>query len=274
AATPDKTADATGDQKAQQPADANADPDAGLAIKATKEGLGHQAAAQTADKNAAKDATAQTAAQTPAATAAASAPATFAAKASAPAQPGVQGVSSIGAADGGSARLTDLQNVTGPQNPNSTTATVRIGTLPGQTQPTQVPAMTIALQIARNLQKGVNRFDIRLDPAEMGRIDVRMEVSRDGAVAAHLTVEKPETLSLLQRDAGSLQQALSDSGLQANPDSLSFSLRDQNAGGNAQGSNTGGPAISPLAAAATDETIVSPLYNVNLSATGGVDIRI
>jgi flagellar hook-length control protein FliK len=274
AATPDKATDTTGDQKAQ-PADAKTDPDAGLTIKATKEGLGHQAAAQMADKNAAKDATPQTAAQTPAATAAASAPTTFAAKvAGTPSEGGVQGVTATGATDGGSARLTDLQNVTGTQNQNSTTATVRIGTLPGQTQPTQVPAMTIALQIARNLQKGVNRFDIRLDPAEMGRIDVRMEVSRDGAVAAHMTVEKPETLALLQRDAGSLQQALTDSGLQANPDSLSFSLRDQNAGGNAQGSNTGGTGISPLAAAATEETVVSPVYNVNLSATGGVDIRI
>src|SRR3546814_19463417 len=66
------------------------------------------------------------------------------------------------------------------QNQNRNTATVRIGTLPGQTTPTQVPAMAIALQMARNLQKGVNRFDIRLDPAEMGRIDVRMEVKKDG----------------------------------------------------------------------------------------------
>lgn len=265
----------TGDQKAPT-ADPSVDPDAGLTIKASKEGLGHEVAAQMGDKNAARDAAQQTATQATAAPAAASAPTTFAAKtAAASGESGVQGISSTGATEGGSARLTDLQNVAGNQNQNSTTATVRIGTLPGQTQPTQVPAMTIALQIARNLQKGVNRFDIRLDPAEMGRIDVRMEVSRDGAVAAHLTVDRPETLTLLQRDAGSLQQALSDSGLQANPDSLSFSLRDQNAGGNAQGSSADGTGTSPLGAAASaEEKIMSPVYNVNLSATGGVDIRI
>ena len=73
------------------------------------------------------------------------------------------------------------------------TATVRIGTLPGQSQPTQVPAAAIALQMARNLQKGMSRFDIRLDPPEMGRVDVRMEVRKDGHVVAHMSVERPET---------------------------------------------------------------------------------
>lgn len=153
----------------------------------------------------------------------------------------------------------------------TTTATVRIGTLPGQSQPTQIPAMAIALQIARNLQKGINRFDIRLDPPEMGRIDVRMEVRRDGHVMAHLTVEKPETLELLQRDARALQQALNNAGLDADENSLNFSLHDQNADEdrrNAAGGDRDGAGVDETEAA------TAPIYNVNLSATGGIDIRV
>lgn len=154
-----------------------------------------------------------------------------------------------------------------------TAGTIRIGTLPGQNQPTQVPAAAIALQMARNLQKGMSRFEIRLDPPEMGRIDVRMEIRKDGHVVAHMSVERPETLDLLQRDARALQQALNNAGLQADSDSLNFSLKDQ----------SGDPSGQPLAGgesnnhgmgAEEDEAHALPIYNVNLAMNGGVDIRI
>lgn len=267
-----------------------ADPEASLTIK-PKEGLGHSAASQMADKAAAKEATgaaapnaqpAQTAtAQTAAAqTAPFMAPNSAAARSMPAGAPGSLAISATAPATGTSdaalaTHLNDLQAAgSGNASANANTATVRIGTLPGQTQPTQLPAMAIALQMARNLQKGTNRFDIRLDPPEMGRIDVRMEVHRDGTVSAHLTVEKAQTLDLLQRDARALQQALNDAGLQANADSLNFSLHDEKAGGGAP-EFSGGPQTSPAAGtAAADEPALSPIYNVNLSATGGVDIRV
>jgi flagellar hook-length control protein FliK len=233
-----------------------------------------------AEKSDAKSADAAQAGNSPspAAAAVATTPTTFAKSASAAPGENISAISATSATDAGSpARLSDIQNIGNTsQTQTSTTATVRIGTLPGQTLPTQVPAMTIALQIARNLQKGINRFDIRLDPAEMGRIDVRMEVHRDGHVAAHLTVDRPETLDLLQRDARSLQQALSDAGLQANADSLNFSLRDQNASGNAPGFGANHANSSPasMPAAPNEGAAAGPVYNINLAANGGVDIRV
>ena len=131
--------------------------------------------------------------------------------------------------------------------------------------------MAIALQIARNPEKGVYRFDIRLDPPEMGRIDIRMEVRRDGHVMAHMTVEKPETLDLLQRDARALQQALNNAGLDADENSLNFSLQDQNADEdrrNAAGGDGDSGGVDEAEAA------TAPIYNVNLSANGGIDIRV
>ena len=257
------------------------DPDSKLTITA-KEGLGHETAAKMADKtdnkaSAAQHTAANTNAQTQ--TAASSSPGTqnFAKMVAATANSDISSVTATGGSSNSLNALSDLQNIGGtPQSQNGTTATVRVGTLPGQTTPTQIPAMTIALQVARNLQNGVNRFDIRLDPAEMGKIDVRMEVKKDGNVAAHLVVERPETLELLRRDATSLQQALNNAGLQANANSLSFSLHDNNAGNQPQnfaGQAQGGSGPNTLEQS-SDGAGLSTLYNINLSTRGGIDIRI
>ncbi len=266
--------------EAQKPVAQETDSDAGLTIS-SKEGLGHEAAAKMAEnKTDSKTGPAQqTAANTQAAAnAAPAANATtqnFAKMVAAASGGEVMSVSSTGT--GTSSSLSDLQNMSGTtQNQTGASATVRIGTLPGQSTPTQVPSMAIALQVARNLQKGINRFDIRLDPAEMGRIDVRMEVKRDGNVSAHMIVERPETLDLLRRDASALHQALNDAGLQADTDSLNFSLRDDTDGSNAQafgdeGRTTGSSGTSDVKA---DEGPTGPVYNINLSANGGIDIRV
>ncbi len=115
-----------------------------------------------------------------------------------------------------------------PQNNNP--VLVRFGALPGQAQATQVPNTAIALQISKHIARGISTFQIRLDPAEMGRVDVKLELAQDGRVTAHLAVEKSETLDLLQRDAKALEQALKDAGLDADNETLSFSLKDGNSG--------------------------------------------
>jgi flagellar hook-length control protein FliK len=257
-----------------------ADPDADLTITA-KEGLGHEAATKMADKsdtkaNAAQQTGPAAQPQTQTGPAATAASQNFAKMVASATGSEAASVTSTGSGTTPTS-LSDLQNVANaPQGQNANSATVRIGTLPGQSTPTQVPAMTIALQLARNLQKGVNRFDIRLDPAEMGRIDVRMEVKKDGNVAAHMIVERPETLDLLRRDATALQQALNDAGLQADADSLNFSLRDDNGGSNGQNFSAQAQNSSGLSnfSTASDEPVLSPVYNINLSANGGIDIRV
>ena len=76
-----------------------------------------------------------------------------------------------------------------------------------------MPLSGLALEIAASANSGKSRFEIRLDPADLGRIDVRIDVDRNGQVTSHLTVEKPETLSMLRQDAPQLQRALDDAGL-------------------------------------------------------------
>lgn len=94
-----------------------------------------------------------------------------------------------------------------------------------QTPVQQVNLPQVAFEVVRQFEAGNSRFQIRLDPAELGRIDVRLDVDKSGAVSARMTVERPETLDLLQRDQRALQQALQQAGLDASRTSLEFSLR-------------------------------------------------
>ncbi len=97
----------------------------------------------------------------------------------------------------------------------------------------------LAVEIAASARSGKSRFEIRLDPADLGRIDVRIDVDRNGQVTSHLTVEKPETLSMLRQDAPQLQRALDDAGLKTGDGGLQFSLRDQSSSGQNNGNETG-----------------------------------
>lgn len=84
-----------------------------------------------------------------------------------------------------------------------------------------------AVDVAARSQSGAKQFDIRLDPPELGRVDVRLSIDTHGKAEAHLTADQPQTLELLQKDAPALARALRDAGLNVNQDGLNFSLRNQ-----------------------------------------------
>lgn len=94
-----------------------------------------------------------------------------------------------------------------------------------QTPVQQVNLPQVAFEVVRQFEAGNSRFQIRLDPAELGRIDIKLDVDKSGTINARMTVERPETLDLLQRDQRSLQQALQQAGLDGSKTNLEFSLR-------------------------------------------------
>lgn len=117
------------------------------------------------------------------------------------------------------------------QTPTSgTSAAIRPEAALYQRPDAQINLPHIAAEISRHVQNGVSRFEIKLNPAELGRIDVRMEVDGSGNVVARLAVERSETLDLLQRDHRALERALADAGLDSAKTELEFSLQQQ--GGN------------------------------------------
>ena len=89
---------------------------------------------------------------------------------------------------------------------------------------------------------GQSRISITLHPAELGQIDVKLNIGNDGAVKAIISIERPETFELLQRDARGLEKALQDAGLKTDSGSLSFNLKgepEQDAAAGREGTETG-----------------------------------
>jgi flagellar hook-length control protein FliK len=103
-----------------------------------------------------------------------------------------------------------------------------------------VPVSGLAVAIASRARAGSNQFDIRLDPPELGRIDVRLDVNRDGQVTSHVTADRQDTLDLLQQQQPQLERALEQAGLKTADNGLQFSLRDQSFTGQNTGQNNSG----------------------------------
>jgi flagellar hook-length control protein FliK len=139
-----------------------------------------------------------------------------------------------------------------------------------------VPLSGLALEIAASAKSGKSRFEIRLDPAELGRIDVRIDIDRNGQMTSHLTVEKPETLSMLRQDAPQLQRALDDAGFKTGDSGLQFSLRDQSSSGQNNGNDNGRNAQRLVIS--EEETVPSAVagrsYGRALGSNSGVDIKV
>ena len=139
-----------------------------------------------------------------------------------------------------------------------------------------VPLSGLALEIAVSARSGKSHFEIRLDPADLGRIDVRIDVDRNGHVTSHLTVEKPETLSMLRQDAPQLQRQLDDAGFKTGNGGLQFSLRDQSSSGQNNDNETGRNAQRLVI---SDEDAIPAVaagrtYGRVLGSSSGVDIRV
>jgi flagellar hook-length control protein FliK len=139
-----------------------------------------------------------------------------------------------------------------------------------------IPLSGLALEIAASVGSGKSRFEIRLDPADLGRIDVRIDVDRNGRVTSHLTVEKPETLTMLRQDAPQLQRQLDDAGFKTGNGGLQFSLRDQSSSGQNNGNETSRNAQRLIIG--DEDTIPAVVagrtYGRVLGSSSGVDIRV
>lgn len=142
------------------------------------------------------------------------------------------------------------------------------------------PLHVVPVEIGARALAGNKRFDIRLDPAELGRIDVRLEISDKGDVSARLTVDRVETLHMLQRDARTLERAFEQAGLKPSEGGIDMSLRDssdQQAGARQQRQDDETPRGRRAWVQATDdsalitEAAALPRTGARL---GGVDLSI
>ena len=122
-----------------------------------------------------------------------------------------------------------------PSNPNAALAPAQSALAAGNAGPemtvrSAVPQQPAADQVAIAIQKaqsgGREQISLRLYPAELGRIDVHLELADDGVLRASILAEKADTLELLQRDSSALERALQNAGVKTDSGSLAFDLKN------------------------------------------------
>ncbi len=84
----------------------------------------------------------------------------------------------------------------------------------------------VGIAIVRHADSGSGDvLVIRLDPAELGKIEVRLRMDEARQLSAEVTADQPATLDLLRRDSDNLTRALNDAGFRADDQSLRFDSR-------------------------------------------------
>ncbi len=141
------------------------------------------------------------------------------------------------------------------------TVTVTVTPTPGQM------GHDMGVAIARHVRAdGGEAMTVRLDPRDLGRIEVKMHFDDDGVLRAVVSADNPASLDLLRRDSADLNRALGDAGVRADQQSLRFDTRAGTGGGTGSGGNNtadGQPRQHQPA---------SPYYSDDADADGGADI--
>lgn len=115
-----------------------------------------------------------------------------------------------------------------PAVPITTASSSPVGLAAGQPADTArtapVDQITPILVGLLKTADGAQTVTVRLQPAELGQVQIRVDQTTAGAPHVDIMAERPETLALLQRDEPRLQQALDQAGVLSNGRSVSFQM--------------------------------------------------
>lgn len=136
----------------------------------------------------------------------------------------------------------------------------------------------ISVEISKAAKAGHDRISIQLKPAELGRIEIQLDLS-SGKVVTNIVAERPETLNMLRNDASQLSRALQEAGL--NMGEMTFNLQQNGEGEQSAGtSGNGGNGTAQGGDGGNEEEILLASQADLLSqraeqraAKGGVDIQ-
>jgi len=88
-------------------------------------------------------------------------------------------------------------------------------------------AEQIKVNITQSAIKGVDKVEIKLNPADLGQLEIKMQIGKDGRLHTQIIASNAETLDLLQKDLSSLKDAFNNAGYQTDDGSFSFSYRGE-----------------------------------------------
>jgi len=131
----------------------------------------------------------------------------------------------------------------------------------------------VTVQIKSLQTDGSNKISIQLQPAELGKLEIKLNIGTDGKTNVTVTADNKSTLDLLRQDSQGLTRALNDAGLSTNSGSLNFNLR-----GGQQQNGTGSRGNSPykIAQIDTDDEVPvqTPTQSYVVNLTNSLDIQI
>lgn len=166
--------------------------------------------------------------------------------------------------------LTRAQNNAAPQATQNAPAFSRL-----LQQAEQRPVIDqIVFSIRSTPHTGTSRIHIQLQPAELGKVEVKMDVDGDGRTTLTITADNKQTFDMLQRDRSGLERALADAGLKADSGDLNFNLRGEQQGGQEQ-DNSGYAKhypLQPQEESITPTDLLTTTYTVDVIE--GLDITI
>ena len=140
----------------------------------------------------------------------------------------------------------------------------------------------LAAQIVKKLDGRSSQFNVQLDPAGLGKVDVRIAIGADGRMSAAMSFDTPQAAAELKARASELHQAMAQAGFDLTG-GMSFDVASDRGQGQGQGNQAQNQQPEASAAfrgrafqAALDNTADAPppQYALRRAALAGVDIRI
>ncbi|HXQ11718.1 MAG TPA: flagellar hook-length control protein FliK [Caulobacteraceae bacterium] len=136
-------------------------------------------------------------------------------------------------------------------------------------------ASQLATQVVKAVEGKSTHFDIALEPAGFGRVDVKLQIDAQGQVSAQFSFDSAHAAAEAKAQVGQLQQALEQAGFTVGQGGLSFDVGGQGAGLARQDAQSPPPtAVSALQSSAlADATALAP-QSLPRRPVSGLDITI
>jgi hypothetical protein len=128
----------------------------------------------------------------------------------------------------------------------------------------------VKMHIAKSDKHG-NTITVQLNPVELGKVEIRMDMLQDGKFMINVIADKAETAQLLERNSHSLEKSLFENGVRGDNASLSFSFSGNQSQQQQQASKVNNAFYDSQQQ--DDDTVVSS-YLLNIGRYKRVDIRV
>lgn len=134
----------------------------------------------------------------------------------------------------------------------------------------------VKVNITKSAVKGIDKIDVHLKPEDLGHIEIKMQLSKDGKLQAHIISSRPETMEILQKEIQTLEKAFNDAGFQTDEGSLSFSFReDGSAAGEREGNNALRNFIGDVLSQEAETETAADIYSLeSWNGKSGLNIRV